>query len=787
MRILRRKIWRDLWHNRLRTLLVMLSIAVGIFALGLVFGVAQQMRAQLSVSHQESVPPHVILYTDLVQLDTIESLRDAPGVTDAAGAFETTFHWKLEGETTWRKGTAIARHDYTAQRMYVIDKLEGEWPERRTLAVERMSAQHFGLPVGTTIVVDLGQREVNLPITGLVRHPYTDPPQIGLGNATFCVTPDTAAWLTRSARGFNAINVRLEAGQDALQAAARLERRLERADVLTWFYEIVDDDVHWAQEQVDAVFLVLSVLGMLSLALSGFLIVNTMNATVTQQMWQIGVMKVIGGTFWRLFRLYLTLVLIYGGLSLLIAIPLGVVATHLLTRKLLDIFNILLPSFAIIPQAIVIQVSLGLVVPVLAAAFPIINGARITPHQAIRSHGMGGAFGSSWFDRLLGNIRRLPRPLALSLRNTFRRKGRVTLTLLALVCAAVIFVMVLSVSASFDTTVDAALREFGHDVVLMLDRQRRVAHLIEIAGRVPGMARAEVWETYVAELGLDGGEEKQVSLWGVPTDSLLFNPRIVAGETLVPGDARVILLNNKIAVDEGLGVGDTVTLNIDGTKSTWTVKGLVLSISDDTTNYIPFDILSREIGTVNRGSVVLVRGERHDAETQHRLAEALRAAYAARHVKIEFMETAEDMKRDNKAEFRVILYLMLVMAILAAVVGGVGLTSTMSINVVERAREIGMMRAIGASSPAVVGIFVAEGVFIGVLSWLLAIPCSYPGALLFSRAVGVKAINVALDFTYSYAGAGLWLVIVLVLSALASLWPAMQATRVSVREALAYE
>ena len=97
------------------------------------------------------------------------------------------------------------------------------------------------------------------------------------------------------------------------------------------------------------------------------------------------------------------------------------------------------------------------------------------------------------------------------------------------------------------------------------------------------------------------------------------------------------------------------------------------------------------------------------------------------------------------------------------------------------------MRAIGATSLAVVGIFVGEGMLVGLLSGLLAIPVSYPGALAFSSVVGKQLMELSLDFSYPASGVMLWMVIVLVLSALASLWPALRAARVSVRESLAYE
>jgi putative ABC transport system permease protein len=137
--------------------------------------------------------------------------------------------------------------------------------------------------------------------------------------------------------------------------------------------------------------------------------------------------------------------------------------------------------------------------------------------------------------------------------------------------------------------------------------------------------------------------------------------------------------------------------------------------------------------------------------------------------------------------FDVITYLLLTMAFLAAVVGGIGLAGTLSINIVERMREIGVMRATGAASLDVFGVFIGEGIFLGVLSWALAVPLSYPGAHILSDALGMVIADSSLEFEYSLPAVGIWLVIVTVLSALASVVPTWRATRISVRETLAYE
>ncbi|MDY7077530.1 MAG: FtsX-like permease family protein, partial [Chloroflexota bacterium] len=424
----------------------------------------------------------------------------------------------------------------------------------------------------------------------------------------------------------------------------------------------------------------------------------------------------------------------------------------------------------------------------LAALVPVIGGARITPHQAISNYGLGAGFGRNWLDHLVGRVRRLPRPMALSLRNTFRRKARVALTLITLVLGGVMFIVVMSVGASMNNTIEVLLDDLGFDVLVVFGRLYRETPLVEVAERVPGVTRVEVWDQRRAQLALTDNEEREVYLWGVPSDSQMFNPRIITGRALLPDDDRAILLNSKIAADEGLQVGDEIKLTVGERELTWTVVGLILNVNNlQRDNFVPFDALTRATGSVNRGPLVMVASDKHDSATQQRLIRDLRDAYTARRIETVVLQSADEVRQINQSVFNVITILMLAMAVLAAVVGSVGLMSTMSINVVERGREIGVMRAIGASSATVIGIFVAEGVLVGVLSWLLAVPLSYPGARLFNNMVSSTLFQIPLDFDYSFGGMVGWLAIVVVLSALASLWPALSATQVSVREALAYE
>jgi putative ABC transport system permease protein len=111
----------------------------------------------------------------------------------------------------------------------------------------------------------------------------------------------------------------------------------------------------------------------------------------------------------------------------------------------------------------------------------------------------------------------------------------------------------------------------------------------------------------------------------------------------------------------------------------------------------------------------------------------------------------------------------------------------MTLNVAERTREIGVLRAVGASNRALRGVFLLEGWAMGLMAWLAGVVLAVPISVFLSRRIGNAFISRPLDFAFSFRGIVVWLVIILAVSTLATLAPALAASRVTVRETLSYE
>jgi putative ABC transport system permease protein len=481
---------------------------------------------------------------------------------------------------------------------------------------------------------------------------------------------------------------------------------------------------------------------------------------------------------------------------LVIAVPLGIVGSRGLSQLMAAYFNFDLIDLSIPPQAILLQIAVGLMLPILASLPPFIANLRVTAAEAMSSYRIGkGRFGAGGLDRLLSGAnlwfarRVLFRPMLLSLRNIFRRKGRLTLTLITLTLAGATFIGVVSVSATLNRTIDDLMKNYNFDSAIFFDRPYRLAKIRGEAQQVPGVVQADVYGlTPARRIRPDGSEGQTIYLLNFNISSgMIPGPAIAQGRWLLPEDENAVVVDAIMLKEEpDIKLGEEIVLRIDGRDRPFRVVGLSLGILVPVA-YANYDYISTITGDVGQTSAAIIATEHHDEESVLKTTTALEEHLKSAGLRVESVFTAANERAEGEAFFAGIIALLLIMALLLAVVGGLGLMGTMSINVLERTREIGVLRAIGAPNKGVSQVFIREGIAIGVLSWAIGSALAFPLGKALSDGVGIPILGVPLNYSYSTTGVVLWLILVIILSALASLLPARNASRLTVREVLAYE
>lgn len=804
MGVIRYKIWSEIWQNKGRTLQIVLIIAIGAFAIGMIIGGRNLFQARASESWRATSPAMINLAVNPAVNDLmITSLKGVKGVKQVEGYSETTLEWRLHPGDPWQPGGLIARDDYAEQHYNQLQLLSGQWPKEKVFAFEKGDDTTFGLREGGQVHIRLNDREYTVQLGGVVANLTALPPNFG-GNAQFYTTRERLGELTGS-RDFN----RILAGapvydeKTVMDMADRMQRRLEKQDIevtgaappVDQPRRVADPAIYYLQAPLDGFFFILGTMATLALLLGLLLVYNTINAVISQQVSQIGVMKAVGARSGQILSIYLTHILIYGLLAFVVAAPLGVIGAYGLYAFFINVFNITPGPFSISPPALLAQLAVTLIAPVIASLGPIWLAMRITVREAISTYGLTAATGL--VERLLARARRLPRLVLLTISNTFRNKWRVLLTQATLVASGTIFMMVVSTQESFTYTFgDVLFSILRFNVAFKFEQPERIEQIEALTLAQPGVKAVEMWGLSSPKMWLanqpEGNDNQTVQLFGVPLPTHLYSPQIEAGRWLQPDDTYAVALNQRLAKKAGVKVGDRVIFDHGPYgKSEWQVVGLFLDPVLVRSAYAPRDAQLREIRSFNRASTIWIQTIRTDATGETDMAQTLQQYYEQRKFKLD--DQGVFFGRDTAAQivdlimnnFTAIIAVLGAMAVLIGLVGGVALSGILSLNVLERRREIGVMRAIGASSTAIAGMFIGEGVLLAWLSWLIAVGLSIPAGYGFTQVLSEVSDN-DIVFNYTLTGPLYWLVIVTILAVIASWFPAHNATQISVRESLAY-
>lgn len=794
------KILNDIIGNKSRSLLVILSIAVGIGVVGIINNAKIMIESDLYSQYDQGNPASVNIYTSPFQdnlVNEIETVEEVEGV-EARRLTKAAF---LDNDQEVFDASLVTVIDFSEIQVNQMTLEEGEWSlDENEIALEKQSADALGAGVGEVVTIELEDgSQHELTVSAVLQNIY-DMPYAITNQMTGFISMKTLEDLGETPY-YNRLDIVIKDhnsdGDYVLNVAADIrDEVIQPAGVFVGSIQIpgIDSDPgeHWAQNQISGFVLILQVMSVMAIFLSGGLVVNTITAILTQQVKQIGIMRSIGAVPSQITGMFIFNVMVFSFIGWLLAIPISLFGSYGLAAFAANFLNYKVSGLQLSPQIFLLQSGLAFVIPLAVALYPIIAGTRIKIYDAVYQHGLVSQEQKAWLEKLLVRLKFLNPASVLSILNTFRNVPRLGITLTTLVLAGATFVAAFSTRSSLNAQIGEFFRYAQYDASISVSTTEPIEDVVEEARRIPGVVYAEGWAqargTIIYSDSSEGGE---VELVGLSPDSETVDPLLVSGRWLENDDVWQVVLNEDLVSQEGaLDNGDEITVSILGTKQTFEIVGIVSKHLVGPRIYINHPTFSEITGIEGQVDQVRVRTDL-DAiaapEDQISIGRALEARFIDLGYSSENAETQSTITDYFTEPFNIILMVLVIMAGLLAVVGGLSLAGTMGINVMERTREIGVLRSVGASNGAIRQVVALEGVMIAFISWLIVGIVSSPFSAALASAVILAVLNTSLTFSFSYSGLFLWLGIIVLIGAISSLTPARSAVMLTVREVLDYD
>jgi len=790
-----RKVLRDIGGAPLRTSLAVAAMATGAFGVSMILTSYSVLTRELKTTYADTRPASAILILDGPVTDAlVDVARRVEGVADAE-ARPVIGGRLLIGNGQWLPLILFVIRDFRDVRMDRVTGATAIADDEILIEQSSLGITHANL--GDRVIVRTSDRgEHPLRIAGTVHAAGLAP-----------------GWMEHAATGFVTWNSVLRAGAGVESQELRIVVSGDRLDehhirdVAKGVEGVIKTKVtrigvptpgrHPHAAQMDTFLFLLGAFGSLTFALSAVLVANMIHALLVEQLRQAAIMKTVGASTRQIASLYLGQVTILAIIALAIGIPLGISAGRAYARFCASMLNATITNAMPPLWVIALEVVAGIAVPLLVALGPVWRVSRISIREAFSNGVALRAFGTRPFDRWLARMQWLPRPLMLSLRTTFHRRGRLLLTVTTLAVGGAAFIGALNVSAAWTRTLDADARARRFDVQAAFNHSYPIARVAQVLATVPDIEHAEYWVESGADLG-----DARVSLVGPDVNSKLLALPLIEGRWLrsaagsaagppaarwrvqpMPMDEAVI--NQAIT---GIHVGNDLVLRVKGREVRWRVVGVVKELWPIKNVYALPETILRATGQprdMTREVRILTR--RHDVASQVAASKAVERALDRAGILVGGIRALDDVRQSFADHLVIIKSALIFAALLVVLVGGLGLTTTLTLNVIERTREIGILSAIGGTPRTIARGVVIEGIVMAVLSWLVAVILAIPITFALDAATGQMFIRSALDFFMSPAAVAGWLMLAVFLAAVSSFHPARRAARLTIREAIAYE
>jgi putative ABC transport system permease protein len=717
-----------------------------------------------------------------------------PGVIAATGRTQFDSDVEVNGQARAIPLQVFAAAPDDPMRMARFQRQRGTWPPAPgEILLGQDTLSLLDVVVGDTITIEPpGTEPLRLRVADTVYDPSLAPaPQEQRGHA----------YLPTTSLGLDQLKIQIADPGQATPSRDRDTVVAAVGEVGQWLQrehgmaireiQVPEPYAHPHQWQADALLLSLLAGGAAALLLSTILVATMLNNLFTQQIPQIGIMKAIGARSGRVGRLYLAMTLLVSAVATLLALGPAVLVGRLGVSNFMGFLGVEPVSLAAPAWTYVVIIAAGVGLPPLMALLPLIKASRTTVRSAIDHHGVGSRSATGILTRLGG----LNRGLLMALRNMIRRPARFALSASLLACAGMVFVAGMSLSSGVQAVEEEQNAARTWDVDVQLARPVPMADVPAVpdVSRIEGFAVAQTGVAGPGQVPLtrtypDQGHGR-VAVTAIPSGTTTFTtPALLEGRWLNPGETGAIVLN-QITRDNTVPnthAGDTVELSVGGRPTTWQVVGIVEEKGHGSGAYTTAEGFAAAMRQPPHVTQLRITTTSHDEQTRTTVADAINKALTTQGIEVRSATSISRGEAITAGHLGPIVLIVLVIAVAMGLVGGIGLASTMSANILDRTREFGVMHAIGARPGTVRRIVVAEGILLALTSCVVAIIPALVLTRLLGSGVGNLFFSAPLPYRVSLLAVGIWLVVAVLGAALATDTAASRASRITVREALAY-
>jgi putative ABC transport system permease protein len=794
-----RKAWGDLIRHRSRTLLAAFTLSIAIASIGFIavpglLNTAMNRQVQANRLEDIGVSTRVLDLTP-AQLHALGHLRGVAAVT-ASSTYTTEATYRGSTQTIEVTGGS----DLTSAAVDSAQLLTGRPPGPDEVLADATNgrAADLAIPAGGTIRVRAAHgARIPLRVSGTAIDLAVSPGPSGSTTAVFYASRATMQTLTGSP-GVNYLAFRLTVNSTAAQnrviSAVRAYLTAHTGPNPFTGLPVTTQTGQWPGKPLFGhLMALLYIITFLAFLSALFLISATMNTLIAEQAMEIAILKAIGGRRRQIAGIILRTAVILGAAAAVLGAVLGIVLAYLVAHYFgLSLFAISV-GFGVSPLVVVASLVLGPVLAIVASLPALRRALRRPVAETLADQGASG-YGTWWLDRLAARRRSrsgsvLSGSTRMGVRNALRQKRRSVSTIAQVAVAAGLAIAFLALGRSADVAIsqaEARLR-FGVWMEATTSAQPFTSRATAIATAAPGITGGQLVETgYVRYNG-------QVS----PAFGLGPHPyyeyRLSSGRWFTAADAAdadaahpAVVLGPAVARAAHARTGQLIPL----TTAAGAIKARVVGVDTGEVYggldvYFPLPVLERLDGTPGaaNGLWLRTRSPGHAA-----IGHALTTA-AARLTAAGYPSAGQEvyvLEADSTDTIGEVFTIISVLGLLVVAITLMGLVSALSMGVIERTREVGILRCLGARARHIRRVFSAEAVTLAAVGWVLGVPLGwliYQGLLsLILHDVGISLPAQFPAFVPLVTLAG-----VLVLTLAVIRVPLRRATRIRPGNALRYQ